>query len=98
MERCTSNRDDYKLENTVNTVTRSELKLESAHQESRRSDVFRKKWLPSHFRKRNNIRSILPGLRRSRTGLLLSSPKSSFQIKVHFAFNLEIKVFGLEED
>ncbi len=27
-----------------------------------------------------------------RTGLLISGPKSSFQMKVHFAFNLEIKV------
>ncbi len=47
---------------------------------------------PSHFWIRNIIRSILPGLRRRRTGLLLSGPKSSFQIKVNFAFNLEIKV------
>ncbi len=50
------------------------------------------KGLPSHFWNRNIARSILPGLRRKRTGLLLSGPKSSFQMKVHFAFNLEIKV------
>ncbi len=50
------------------------------------------KGLPSHFWNRNIIRSILPGLRRKRTGLLLSGPKSSFQMKVNFAFNLEIKV------
>ncbi len=50
------------------------------------------KGLPSHFWNRNIIRSILPGLRRKWTGLLLSGPKSSFQMKVHFAFNLEIKV------
>ncbi len=31
-------------------------------------------------------------------GLLLSLPKSSFQIKVNFAFNLEIKVRSMEED
>ncbi len=35
---------------------------------------------------------ILPGLWRKRTGLLLSGPKSSFQMKVNFAFHLEIKV------
>ncbi len=35
---------------------------------------------------------ILPGLRRKRTGLLLSGPKSSFLVKVNFAFHLEIKV------
>ncbi len=46
------------------------------------------KELPSHFWTRNIVRSILPGLRRNRTRLLLSAPKSSFQMKVHFAFNL----------
>ncbi len=50
------------------------------------------KELPSHFWNRNIVRSILPGLKRKRTGLLLSGPKSSFQIKVIFAFHLEIKV------
>ncbi len=50
------------------------------------------KELPNHFWNRNIIRSILSGLRRKRTGLLLSGPKSSFQMKVHFAFSLEIKV------
>ncbi len=38
------------------------------------------------------VRSILPGLKRKRTGLLLSGPKSSFQMKVNFEFHLEIKV------
>ncbi len=42
------------------------------------------KGLPSHFWTRDNVRSILPGLRRKRTGLLLSGPKSSFQMKVNF--------------
>ncbi len=50
------------------------------------------KEIPNHFWTRNIIRSILPGLRRKRTGLLLSGPKSSFQIKVNFAFHLEIRV------
>ncbi len=50
------------------------------------------KGLPSLFWNRNIVRSILPGLRRKRTGLLLSGPTSSFQMKVNFAFNLEIKV------
>ncbi len=47
---------------------------------------------PSHFWNRNIVRSILPGLKRKRSGLLLSGPKSSFQMKVNLAFNLEIKV------
>ncbi len=40
------------------------------------------KGLPSHFWTRDNVRSILPGLWRKRTGLLRSGPKSSFQMKV----------------
>ncbi len=50
------------------------------------------KGLPSHFWTRDNVRSVLPGLWRKITGLLLSGPKSSFQMKVNFAFHLEIKV------
>ncbi len=42
--------------------------------------------------KGNIVRNILPGLRRKITGLLLSGPKSSFQIKVNVAFHLEINV------
>ncbi len=50
-KRCTINRDERKLENTVKqadsntceSFTRSGLKLESVHQESPRSDVFRKR-------------------------------------------------------
>ncbi len=34
---------------------------------------------PSHFWNRNNVRSILPGLKRKRSGLLLNGPKS-FQL------------------
>ncbi len=49
------------------------------------------KGLPSHFWNRNNVRSIFPGLRRKITGLLLSGPKSSFQMKVNPVFHLEIK-------
>ncbi len=56
------------------------------------------KGLPSHYWKSNIVRRILPGLRRKITGLLLSGQKSSFQIKVNFAFNLEIKIWSLEED
>ncbi len=44
------------------------------------------KGLSSHFWNRNNVKSILPGLRRKRTGLLLSGPKSSFQMKGNVAF------------
>ncbi len=56
------------------------------------------KGLPSHFWTRDNVRSILPGLWRKRTGLLLSGPKSSFQMKVNFAFHLETRSQSLEEE
>ncbi len=38
------------------------------------------------------IRGFLPGLKRRRTGLLPSGPKSSFQMRASFVFNLETKV------
>ncbi len=96
---CISNRDDRKLENTVK---QSRFKhLGELHKEWTEagvsasrvtgSDIFRKR-ATSHFWNRNNVRSILPGLKRKITGLLLSGPKSSFQMKVNFAINLEIKV------
>ncbi len=97
---CTSYRDDRKLENIVK---QSRFKhLGELHKEWTEAGVSASrvtyaqtssgKGLPSHFWDRNLIRSILPGLRRKRTGLLLSGPKSSFQMKVNLAFNLEIKV------
>ncbi len=38
------------------------------------------------------VRGVLPELKRRRTGLLPSGPKSSFQIRASFIFNLENKV------
>ncbi len=100
---CTSNRDDHKLKNTVKQNWFKHLGeflkewTEAGVSASRVTMLptlrhLQEKLLPSHFWNRNNVRSILPGLRRKRTGLLLSGLKSSFQMKVHFAFNLEIKV------
>ncbi len=40
------------------------------------------------------VRGVLPGLRRRITGLLPSGPKSSFQMRESFVFNLETKVQG----
>ncbi len=67
--------------NTWECFTRSGLKLESVHQESPRSDVFRKR-LPSHFWTRDNVRSVLPGLWRKRTqwSKVLFSDESKFCI------------------
>ncbi len=76
---------------TSQSFTMSELKVESLHQESPRSDIFRKR-ATKPLLKQKHRQKHLTGLRRKRTGLLLSGPKSSFQMKVNFAFNLEIKV------
>ncbi len=39
-----------------------------------------------------DVRGVLPGIRRRRTGLLPSDPKSSFQMRASFVFHLETKV------
>ncbi len=94
---CTSNRDDRKLESTVKQSWFKHLgELHKQWPEagvsasSHHGQTSSGKGLPSHFWNRNIIRSILPGLRRKRTGLLLSGPKYSFQMKVNFAYHLEI--------
>ncbi len=95
----TSNRDDRKLENTVKQSWfkhLGELHKEwteagvSASRVTTLSNLQEKGY--QAFWNRNIVRSILPRLRRKRTALLLSGPKSAFQIKVNFAFHLEIKV------
>ncbi len=64
---------------------RNALRLGSRHQESPHTDVSRN--LATDV-----IRGVLPGLRRRRTGLLPSGPKSSFQMRARFVFHLETKV------
>ncbi len=73
--------------NTCESFTRSGLKLESVHQESPRSDVFRKRATKPLLNQTTSEASYLGCGEKE-----LSGPKSSFQMKVHFAFNLEIKV------
>ncbi len=69
--------------------TRNGLRLGSRHQESLHTDVSRN--LATVV-----VRGILPELRRRRTGLLPSGPKSSFQMRASFEFNLETKVLESE--
>ncbi len=64
--------------------TRNGLRLGSWHQEPPHTDVSRNLATVA-------IRGVLPGLRRRRTGLLPSSPKSSFQMRASFVFHLETK-------
>ncbi len=78
--------------------TRNGLRLGSRHQEPPHTDVSRNLatvvvfLLLSHSWTTNNVRGILPGLRRRRTGLLPSGPKSTFQMRASFVFHLETKV------
>ncbi len=65
--------------------TRNGLRLGSRHEEPPHTDVSRN--LATVV-----IRGVLPGLRRRRTGLLPSGPKSSFQMRASFVFHLETKV------
>ncbi len=65
--------------------TRNGLRMGSRHQEPPHTDVSRNFATVV-------IRGVLPGLRRRRTGLLPSGPKSSFQTRASFVFHLETKV------
>ncbi len=65
--------------------TRNGLRLVSRHQEPPHTDMSRNLATV-------DVRAVLPGLRRRRTGLLPSGPKSSFQMRASFVFHLETKV------
>ncbi len=78
--------------NTWESFTRSELKLESVHQESPRSDIFRKRDTKPLLKQKHGQKH-LTWAKEKITGLLLSAPKSSFQIKVNIAFHFEIRVW-----
>ncbi len=98
-KRCTSNRDDHKLENTVKqadsntceSFTRIGLKLESVHQESPHSDVFRKR-ATKPLLKQKQCQKHLTWATEKKNWTVAQWSKSSFQMKVNFAFHLEIKV------
>ena len=83
--------------NWVN-LTRIRLRLGSRHQEPPQTNVSGNLatvvvfLLLRHSWKADNIRGVLPGLKRRRTGLLPSGRKSSFQMRASFVFHLEAKV------
>ncbi len=77
--------------NTWESFTRNEPKLESVLQELP-AQTSSGKVLPMPLLKQKHHQKHLTWAKEKRMGLLLSGPKSSFQMKVHFAFNLEIKV------
>ncbi len=93
IKRCTPNREKRSLMRIVKQNRFENLgelhkewtTLGSRHQEPPHTDVSRN--LATVV-----VRGVLPGLRRRRTGLLPSDPKSSFQMRASFVFNLETKV------
>ncbi len=92
-KRCTTNRENTALWGLSSKIdsriwvnfTRNGLRLWSRHQEPPHTDVSRN--LATVV-----VSGVLPGLRRRRTGLLPSGPKSSFQMRASFVFHLETKV------
>ncbi len=99
-KRCTSNRDDCKLENTVK---QSWFKhLGELHKEWTEAGIsaprvttlrlLQEKGYQATSEPETTSEASYLGCGKKRTGLLLSGPKSSFQMKVNFAFHLEIKV------
>ncbi len=73
--------------------TRNGLMMGSRHQEPPHTDVLRNLatvvvyLLLSHSWTTDIVRGVISGLRRRRTGLLPSGPKSSFQMRASFVFN-----------
>ncbi len=79
--------------NTCESFTRSGLKLESVHQESPLSDVFRKRATKPFLNQRQRQKRLTWAVEKNNCG-----PKSSFQMKVNFAFHLETRSQSLEEE
>ncbi len=79
--------------NTCESFTRSGLKLESVHQESPRSDVFMKRATMPLLIQRQRQKRLTWAVEKKSCG-----PKSSFQMKVNFAFHLETRSQSLEEE
>ncbi len=73
--------------NTQESFTSSELKLEWMHQESPRSDIFRKR-ATKPLLEHKQSQKYLTWAKEKRTGLLLNGPKSSLKPPLH----LEVKV------
>ncbi len=77
--------------NTCESFTRSGLKLESVHQESPCSDVFRKRATKPLLNQRQRQKHLTWAVEKKNWTVAQWS-KVLFQMKVNFAFHLEIKV------
>ncbi len=82
--------------NTWESFTRSELKLESVHQESPCSDIFRKKAAKPLLKQKQHQKHLTWAKEKNNWTVALWSQVLrtiiSVQLKVNFAFNLEIKI------
>ncbi len=76
--------------NTWKSFTRSELKLESVHQESPRSDIFRKRATKPLLKQKHRQKHLI--WVKEKKNWTVAQCSVIFQIKVNFAFHLEIKV------
>ncbi len=92
-KRCTTNRENRSL---MRIVKQNRVKnLGELHKEWTEAGVKASR-ATTHRRVKELatvvIRGVLPGLRRRRTVLLPSGPKSSFQMRASFVFHLKTKV------
>ncbi len=93
-KRCTTNRENHSL---MMIVKQNQFNnLDERHKEWTEAGVKASRVTTHRDVSRNLatvvVRGVLPGLRRRRTGLLPSGPKSSFQMRTSFVFHLETKV------
>ncbi len=98
-KKCTSNRDNRTLERIVKQnpfKNVGEIHKEWTAAGPRTTTHRRMQDMgfscPSHSWTTDSVRSVSPGLKTKRTGLLLSGPKLCSLMKVNFAFPLEIRV------
>ncbi len=99
-KRCTSNRDDRKLENTVKqswiqTLVRASQGVDWSWSQcikSHHAQTSSGKGLPSHFWTRDNVRSGLTWAVEKNNWTVAQWSKVLFSDEVNFAFHLEIKV------
>ncbi len=71
--------------NTWESFTRSELKLESVHQESPRSDIFRKRATKPLLNQKHRQKHLTWAKEKKELDCYSVVQKSSFQIQLNFA-------------
>ncbi len=77
--------------NTLKSLIRSGLKLESVHQESPRSDIFRKRATKPLLNQKHRQKHLI-WAKEKKNWTVTQWSKVLFQMKVNVPFHLEIKV------